>query len=531
MNSNPQHTFPFFPAKTALKAGLLFLGFYWLIGFDGITFSDDVYYLLAGKKFWEGSMEVNDYHFSSRWGAYVPSGLIGFLFGFDPHIISLISLLSYGLSLFLLIRILPKNQPAWVLVIWFCTQVYFLHFLTKVYPDSLLVLFTCLVPIASVYRNSKPMLSGIILVLSMFCGFLTKETIILLAPFPVLIFMYDLRENQLKRSFYASILLTGAILLTLYLGYFWVKFGDPFHRISSINAGHYISEFTYADKGFWSILRRLTILPIITFVERAYWAWMVFAIPGIIQGLKFRKQPAFEFALAFLCLLVGFWFMSSTLEIYNPIYLNPRHLIILIPILAMLVALGWEYWLHHRKLKIGMIALLLIGTAISLADLDLKMAAFNFGMALTVQFSALKFQRVFLALILVIPACLAIPYQQNLKQYPYLTNILTEETQNTGNQDLLISNNFLEFSDQILFPEDFIRQGKLHGLDYFLKQNTVYADTVTLLLYSYYRHAYPREQEEIDEVKQKLRELDFQLLEEKKLEVIAKQTYIKTPMN
>lgn len=71
-----------------LNTGFSFLLVYWIFGFDGITFSDDVYYLLAGQKFWKGTMEVNAYLFSTRWGAYIPSGLIGFLFGFGPHRIS-----------------------------------------------------------------------------------------------------------------------------------------------------------------------------------------------------------------------------------------------------------------------------------------------------------------------------------------------------------------------------------------------------------------------------------------------------------
>ncbi|WBL44733.1 hypothetical protein PBT90_08565 [Algoriphagus halophytocola] len=527
MNSNPKLTFSFSRTKIVLFAGLSFLGLYWILGFDGITFSDDVYYLLAGKKFWEGNMEVNDYHFSSRWGAYVPSGLIGFLLGFDPHTISLISLLSYGLSLYLLLRILPKEQPAWVLALWFCTQVYFLHFLTKVYPDSLLVLFTSIVPTAAISRRSKPILSGFILFFSLFCGFLTKETIILLAPFPVLLFIYDLKKNQLKGAFYYSIACTGAILLALYLGYFWIKFGDAFHRISSINSGHYISEFTYADKGFWSVVRRLTVLPIVTFVERAYWAWMVFAMPGILLGWKSGKKVTFEFALAFLSLLFGFWFMSSTLEFYNPIYLNPRHLIILIPMLAMLITLGWKYWQENLKLKRWMMGFLLLGVGISLLGLDLKMAAFNFGMFMLVRFSQWKFQPILLALILIIPAGLAIPYQQNLKQYQTLIDTLTQETQHTDNQNILLSNNFLEFSEQILLSEDSMKQKRLHGLEYFLKEDKVATDTVTLLLYTYYEHAYPQEQNGIDSVRQKLMKLNFELVEEQREKVIWKQLFVK----
>ena len=504
MNLSPEHHTFKIAFKTPFLAGLLFLFVYWLIGFDGITFSDDVYYLLAGQKFWEGSMEVNDYHFSSRWGAYVPTGFIGYILGFDAHKISLISLLSYGLTLFLLLKILPKPTPAWVLVLWFCTQVYFLHFLTKVYPDSLLVLWTCIVPVASVYRKTNPILAGFALVAALFMGFLTKETIVLFAPFPILLFYVDWKNRSLNKSFYIAILITGILFSAAYLGYFWIKFGDPLHRISSINAGHYISEFTYADKGFWAIVRRLTILPIINFVERSYWAWMVFAIPGIAMGLKSRKTPAFEFSLAFLCLLIGFWFMTSTLDFYNPIYLNPRHLIILVPLLSFLIAFGWKEWNSSLEWKVILILLMLLGTVISLVQLDLKMAIFNLALAAGIWFSSWKFSPVLLMLILFAPALIAVPYQQNLKQYKNLINTLHKETQNADKKQVIYTHSFLDFSKQVLLPDDSISQGLIVPMYQFPTDSSQFPSRLKLLVYDYYLHAYPEEQEDLDEINYRL---------------------------
>ncbi|SFT49331.1 4-amino-4-deoxy-L-arabinose transferase [Algoriphagus locisalis] len=510
----------------AFTAGLLFLLAYWLFGFDGITFSDDVYYLLAGQKFWEGTMQVNDYHFSSRWGAYVPSGFIGYLLGFDAHKISLISLLSYGLTLLLILKILPKKAPSWVLVLWFCTQVYFLHFLTKVYPDSSLVLWTCLVPISAVYRKSNPVVAGCVLVAALFLGFLTKETIVLLGPFPIILFYLDWKKQNLNKSFYAAILATGILLSVAYLSYFWIKFGDPLHRVTTINAGHYISEFTYADKGFWSILKRLTILPIITFVERSYWAWMVFAIPGIALGLKSKTTPTFEFSLALLCLLIGFWFMTSTLDFYNPIYLNPRHLIILVPILSVLIALGWNKWKYSTKWRFGIIGLLGFGVAISLLQMDWKMAGFQLALFAAAYMYNYKFQHLLISVILLAPAIIAIPYQRKLKQYNNMTETLSSELQITTNQSFIVTNNFLVFSEEVLFPGDKINQKKLNGLDSLLTWRNAKTDTVTLLLYTYYHHAYPQEQEEIDTTELKLKSLGYFLYKEENEGLLWKRVYV-----
>lgn len=39
--------------------GSLFLIGYWIFGYDGITFSDDVYYMQFGRDFWRG-LELRD---------------------------------------------------------------------------------------------------------------------------------------------------------------------------------------------------------------------------------------------------------------------------------------------------------------------------------------------------------------------------------------------------------------------------------------------------------------------------------------
>jgi hypothetical protein len=492
-----------------------FLLTFWWVGFDGITFSDDIFYILAGDSFWRGTMVVNDYHFSSRWGAYVPAGLIGAVFGNDPHTISTISLISYIATYFLLLRLTKESTALVQMSLWLCTQVYFLHFLTKVYPDSLLVFWTCLVLFAAYYRFQYPVKAGILLVLGLFLGFLTKETIIFLAPLPILLFFFDRRREGFKLDFYKTIFITGILLSCFYLGYFWISFGDPFYRISSINAGHYISEFTYADKGFWSIIRRLTILPFQTFVERAYWPWLVFAMPGVALGWKNRTSPAFIFSIALGCLLLGFWFMSSTLAFYNPIYLNPRHLIILIPILAFLIGSGWGKWQGNQFWKLWITGLLLVGVTIALEMQDWKMAVFNGLLILPVFLRNHKIQLTFLLPILLIPAMYSIFYQQNLKQYDNLIETLSIEVVSVDLKHPIYTHSFLDFSEKVLLPGNPEAQELLTPLYQFPVEQDQFPTKLKVLIYDYYKHAYPEEQVDVDLISEWL-DKNYELKGEKK---------------
>lgn len=482
----------------AFWIGALFLYGYWLFGFDGIIFSDDVYYLLAGKSFWEGSMEVNSYHFSMRWGAYVSTGLAGFLFGFDPHRVSLISLFSYLGTLALLLRILPKNHNPWVLLIWFSTQVYFLHFLTKVYPDSLLVFWTVLVPFSSTYRMSRPFWAALGVILGLFVGFLTKEIIVFLAPLPLLLFLWDWRKKEVQTDFYFQLFILGVLFGASYLAYFWLKFGDPLYRFESIHAGYYISEYSYADKSVWVMLKRLTILPVVNFVDRSYWLWFVFAIPGLIKIQKKPQSPGIEFGLAFFSLLIGFWLMTTNFRFYNPLHLNPRHLIILVPILAFLIALGWEEWTENLKLKRWMIALILLGVGISVIQQDWKMAGFQFLIPGILYWKDGQKQVWIMGIYLAIPAIMAIAYQRELKDYDSLLLTLNNEVSAAEFQSPILTNNFLDFSKEVLFPENKEQQKLLLPIEKLDSLRSNPPQEIRVLLYDYYRHAYPKEQEDVD---------------------------------
>jgi hypothetical protein len=490
--------FKVYPKSAAFFSGTIFLVLYWLFGFDGITFSDDVYYLIAGKKFWEGTMEFDDYHFSTRWGAYVPSGLAGFVFGFDPHRISVISLFSYIGALGLLLKVLPKISNPWVLVIWFSTQVYLLHFLTKVYPDSLLVFCTVLIPFAAVYRSEKPFLAAFGVILGLFLGFLIKETIIFLAPLPLLLFAFDWKRGNRNLEFYSTLLGLGLTFCAFYLGYFWIKFGNPFFHFQSIQAGHYVWDHSYFDKNAWVMLKRLTISPLITFVERAYWLPLVFAIPGLVKIWRRPLSPGIEFGLAFLSLLGLFWFMSTNFRFYNPLYLNPRHLIILVPILAFLIATGWEEWCENQKLKRLVIGLIIIGVVISLILGDWKMAGFQAFAPIIIYAVRGKKQIWGIGIYLAIPALMATNYQQKLKDYSLLTQTLSRETSGIENQSFILTNNFINFSKEVLLPANKSAQDMLIPIEKLdsLKLNP--PPLLKVLIYEYYKHSYPNEQVDMD---------------------------------
>jgi hypothetical protein len=240
----------------------------------------------------------------------------------------------------------------------------------------------------------------------------------------------------------------------------------------------------------------------------------VLAIPGVWSLTKEKTSPLVEFALAFCLLLVGFWFMSSTLEFYNPIYLNPRHLLILVPILAFLIASGWELGQTDQKVRSVVLSLLALGVAVSLGQNDLKMVGFQGAFFLLLLPKKLPYRTASLAVILLIPALYAIPYQTKLKSYSTLVDTLKESTSSQENQKVILVNNFIDFSKGVLLNGDTLAQSHLVGIEKMDSLKTLQPPQVQVLIYRYYEHAYPKEQVDIDTLENWLKE-EYEQVDEK----------------
>src|SRR5690606_18857960 len=210
---------------------------------------------------------------------------------------------------------------------------------------------------------------------------------------------------------------------------------------------------------------RLTILPILSFVERSYWLWLVMAIPGLDKILKKRDSPRLEFGLTFLTLMVCFWFMTTSFRFYNPIYLNPRHLIILLPILAFLISDGWEQWQENEKLKRWMQALIAVGVVISLIQQDWKMAGFQFVAAALIFPKSLPYRNLAIGLLLLAPALAAPIFHQETKNYPLLIQTLERELDDPYGPKLILTHGFVNMSKAVIFPEDLQKQARISAFE------------------------------------------------------------------
>ncbi|MEX2594281.1 MAG: hypothetical protein WD426_16030 [Anditalea sp.] len=508
-----------------LLFGALFLIIYWLFGYDGITFSDEVAYLKLGDQLWNLTPVIYEDHFSSRWGTYLFPGLFTHLFGFHDRNASIASLLFYLATLFVLWKITPSaNLRKWVMI-FFISHIYLLHFLPKVYPDTFLIFWVVLIPVSALFRDKQPILAALVMSMAFVVGFCTKETMVLLFPFPLLLLFIDLKWTK-SLAFYYYFALFALLLIILYLGYYQLKFGDMLFQFKSIHRGHYISGFSYHDKGWIIILKRITYLPFFAFIERTYWLWLVMAIPGIFYGLKSKGKPNLEFALCSICLLIGFWLMTTSLEFYNPIPLNPRHFIIMVGPLSVNIALGAKYWLHDQWWKRFITFLLMVGGFYAFALLDWKIGAFHFLFAgfILLRKEKLKYWAMTISLILTVT--IAVYHQHQLKNYPHFLKTFQSLVKNSSEASPLLTHEFIVQSKDVLLNQPNI-QAPLQSLYHLDGLKETPPHKFTLFVYNYYRHAYVKEQEFLDKAEEWIKKEGYEITSSSKDQWMRIEVYEK----
>lgn len=225
------------------------------------------------------------------------------------------------------------------------------------------------------------------------------------------------------------------------------------------------------------------------------------AIPGIYYGIE-KKQPiALEYGTAALCLLTGFWFMTSTLEFYNPIYLNPRHLIILVAPLSVCIALGSKHWLDFLQWKLALASLLILAGGYCFIFGDWKIGLFYVLFSGLLFFKQENIRCTAMALGLILPVLFSVYYQRQLKNYPHFIEAFRSETLKVSGNSPLLTHDFIYFSREVLLEEP---QGKsaivsMAEMESLTKNPP---ETLTLLIYQYYRYAYPAEQGYLDKAEQ-----------------------------
>ncbi|WP_162303553.1 ArnT family glycosyltransferase [Hymenobacter sediminis] len=255
-----------------------------------------------------------------------------------------------------------------------------LHYFTLnltnyLYPDNILM-FWCLAGAATLLRGREPHRLagwwGVSFATLSFAALLSKETIVYYLPFYLGVLGVDGWKRRHGR-FWGAALVTGAVLLAAYLGFYQYYTHDALYRIHLIeNTNKYLQEGNYLVGNRAALLGRVTWQPLAFFVGTGLGLMLALAAVAFVRTSPPNTSAAepqhnsttdqrFWLALA-LITLVLYWVGSTSLSQYNPITLLPRMTTPLLPPLALAAGFGLRDVVQRagwRALAVGLALLLM----------------------------------------------------------------------------------------------------------------------------------------------------------------------------
>lgn len=328
---------------------ILITGFvilFYFLAFEGLILSDDYSYAEYAFRLLQGTFIPDSDIFSHRLGMILPVSALYHFFGVSDLTTTVVALVCFLLTGYLLFRQAPDGNGMVGLyaVMLALLSFYPIYFSNKLFPDTIVAFFILASAVVLFKRGSIPG-GGVLFVLCFFFGFLTKETILYIFPFYLLVLIRDLRFKQ-HSVFWISAGAAFILSAVLYLGLYKYFTGHFLYRFDVIHEGHYVSAYSYYDKPLEYTLRRISYEPLFMLISSELFIPLALAMPVLVR-LRIRDFFSMDktekfWGILSLLLLATFWFGTTSYKFYNPISLNPRMFLVCVPVWAITAGIALE---------------------------------------------------------------------------------------------------------------------------------------------------------------------------------------------
>ncbi len=327
---------------------LLFISSLWIfhfLGFNGHYGYDDMEYAQIANGILQGDFPINN-HFAYRFTLIFPTVLMYSLFGLSDFT-SLFSVLlaSSGVLYFIYLFCKDFSKTSLFLALGITLSFeYYLIYSDKIMPD----IHVCLAFVASIYfiyrkyfTSTNSSINGIGLSASLFYGFLSKGTILLILPLLLFFLIKDLLEKR-DLKFWIKSALWGIAFLVIYFFSIYLFSGSFSQRFDAIVANSYYSRCSYDTQSLKILIYRISFdfLNLLKFGELIIPSTIIlgFALGQLKKGLLKTKTPIHFFSVVFILLLLSSNFMSISYKSYHPMCLDVRHFLYLFPFAGIALA-------------------------------------------------------------------------------------------------------------------------------------------------------------------------------------------------
>lgn len=349
-----------------LGLGLLLIihhlwGYYGHYGFDDI-----VGYGYYAKQWADGqAFFLNEDFFSYRWGFIAPTSIFYALFGVNDYVSALLPTIIYLSTALLVTRVMRLERRG---VAAFAALLYGLDNWTLYYSDKLMadtsVALATLLAFSAIARErfeaSQSGQNALLLTASVFWGYLSKQSILLLSPVFVLLMLIDVIKGR-HRRFWGYTVVGCTSVGVAYLAWIYILTDNPFERFVAVNqgvvdnlgAGRSFAFCNYSIQEKTALYYRIFAEMGLKFLDSGMALSLLLALPTLLaqkwntlwQTQNFTAYWAFVWLL---CLLSSN-FMTTSYEAYLPICPDIRHFLMLIPLAAVVAAPSVVNFAKNKK--------------------------------------------------------------------------------------------------------------------------------------------------------------------------------------
>ncbi|MCB9284975.1 MAG: hypothetical protein H6563_12935 [Lewinellaceae bacterium] len=337
-------------------------------GYLGHYGFDDLHYAQLAHDLNHGIVDFNN-HYSYRISIIGLTALSYKLFGVSDFASALPPLLLSAGILSLVFALL-RNKPWTTLFAGLSLTTFsnwYLFYSDKLMPD-IYVAFSVMAALFILHKykygspKNRPAGYALLFALALLFGFISKGTILLVAPLLLYLAAIDLIYKRDLR-FWAYSAVFGVTLLAVYFAGIWFLTGDFAKRFEAIVNNSYLNLCSYDQQPWKYLLGRISYQFFNLTVYDGLFTGYVFVLVYVLRRRVrdyFRFETPFSFFLvSSVILFLSANFMSTSFSAYTPMCLDPRHYLFLVPVVSIPAASILTAFLEKKKG--GYLLLLLLG--------------------------------------------------------------------------------------------------------------------------------------------------------------------------
>jgi 4-amino-4-deoxy-L-arabinose transferase-like glycosyltransferase len=328
--------------------------------------SDDPFqYAWNANQLIHHTFHLNYDPYPNRFGVFVPTSFIFYLFGESPYTTSLWPLIASLLTLcvvFVLLKKVANSTVALFAAFLLATNLQQLAYSLELYPD-LIVSFYALAAVVVLYygreKSDKKILFATLFQLILLAGFMTKETMLLLGPFILLTLITDLfQKNHLL--FWKWTIGLSALSILLFFGFYYLMTGDPLFRIRSLTD---LVQYRILDEAMSKSITDVNSANLFIWLNHnlAYIFLLVFSIPLFLSSIKGKWNQLNVYISVYALLMLAQLIIIFHTPKMGIIYMQDRHWMFLLAPLSILAA---YFFSNPDKKHLRIVLFLLAGLSI-----------------------------------------------------------------------------------------------------------------------------------------------------------------------